>query len=769
MRKLSTLFLSALLCTFNSFSQISFTGNSSTITTPVNSPAIVVDDMLTITSGVSFDGAKVSVSSNFNSGDVLAFTGALPSGVSGSYNSTTGVLTFTGIATPADYQTLLRTVTFATSSTVALQRTVLFNLGAEFAYASNGHLYEFVSPTVTWSAAKADAAARSKFGMQGYLSTITSSGENDFITLKLAANGWIGASDDYTQINGGATYANQGLSEGKWHWVTGPESGTQFSTGSTVFGGQYSNWNGSEPNNSGGNEHYAQIFASVNTGKWNDLGTQTMGYVVEYGGMGGDPSVDIIHTRNITLIATSLRATGTTIVYKLLAPSITVDNAFLLYSSANNTNARVTISNGFRSGDVLSYTGVLPGGVTAAYNSSTGVQSFTGTATPAAWQALLRTVQFNSTSTTVNNRTISFSVGNLISGSNGHFYEYVATTGDWSAARTGANARTYLGLQGYVATITTQEENDFIQQKLSADAWIGLSDQWNFINPVAGTSYVSPNSSEGNWYWITGPEAGQQITTGNAPAGSYPPVFGSAYNNWNLGEPNNSTDEHFGQIYSTGGTPGKWNDRTGASLLPYVVEYGGLSTDPLLELSASRTIVITSVLPVNGLMFNAVKKNETVMLSWSTESEEKTSRFEVMHSVDGRNFTKIGTVAAAQNSTVRTSYSFIHTTVNAGTNYYRLSVIDIDERSTWSEVKQVTVKGKLSISPNPAVHEFTISNPFAGAATIIVRNAAGALVIKKTLNQLQTLIDINTLSPGVYFVEVTQGNNVSETMKLIKK
>jgi hypothetical protein len=62
---------------------------------------------------------------------------------------------------------LLRTVTFATSSTVALQRTILFNLGVDFAYAANGHLYEFVAGSFSWTAAKADAATRSKFGMQG--------------------------------------------------------------------------------------------------------------------------------------------------------------------------------------------------------------------------------------------------------------------------------------------------------------------------------------------------------------------------------------------------------------------------------------------------------------------------------------------------------------------------------------------------------------------------------------------------------------------------
>jgi hypothetical protein len=667
----------------------------------------------------------------------------------------------------------LRTVTFATSSTIALQRTVLFNLGTEFAYAANGHLYEFVPGTFSWPAAKGDAATRSKFGMQGYLSTITSLGENDFITQKLAANGWIGASDDYTHINiatGATTFASQTTAEGKWYWVTGPEKGTQFSNGATAVSGKFANWNGSEPNNTGGSENYAQIFASVNTGKWNDLGAQTMGYVVEYGGMSGDPLVDIIHTRDITLIATSLRATGSNVVYALRAPSIAVDNNLILYSAANIINATVTVSNGFKTGDVLSYTGALPGSVTASYNSATGVLSFSGTATPSAWQSLLRTVQFSSTSTVINNRTISFSVGNLISGSNGHFYEFVATTANWGNAKTAAAAKTYLGLQGYLSTITSQAENDFVQQKLSADGWIGASDDFFHINAATGaTTYANQTTAEGKWYWVTGPEKGTQMTTANAPSGSLPPVFGTAYNNWNLGEPNNSSSEHYAQFYFSGAAPGKWNDLGGTAALGYVIEYGGLSTDPLLELSASRTIVITNVLPVNGLVFNAEKKNETVSLVWSTESEQKTARFNVMHSIDGINFTKIGEVAAAGNSTGKSTYSFTHAGAAAGGNYYKLTVVEHDGRTTESRVKQVIIKGKLTVSPNPSTGQFTISNPFKGTATMLVKNAGGALVIKKSINQAQTIVDIKTLAAGVYFVELMQDNNVSEILKLIKK
>ncbi|HEX2605736.1 MAG TPA: lectin-like protein [Flavisolibacter sp.] len=772
MKNLYKLLFVALLCAGTAQAQISVTGAGTALSTPVNAPAIVVDNSLTVTSASSFTGASVYVSANFNSGDVLSYTGTLPGTVTASYNSTTGVLTFTGTATAAQYETLLRTVTFATSSTNAATRTILFNLGSVVAYSANGHLYEFVSGSFSWTSAKTAAAARTLYGMTGYLTTITTAGENAFITQKLGADGWIGSSDDYSYINaatGATTYAAQVNSEGKWYWVTGPEKGTQFSNGNTSPTQlTYMNWNTSEPNNSGSNEHYGEIFASTSVGKWNDLpNTSLLGYVVEYGGLAGDPSVDVIHTRDISLIATSLRTTGTNNGYNLHATAITVDNAITVYSSSSITNATVTISSGFNSGDALAYTaGSLPAGVTGSYNATTGVLSFTGSATYSAWQALLRTVTFSSTSNVIGNRGISFSVGNLVSGSNGHFYEVVTPATTWATAKTNAAARSYLGLQGYLATITSQTENDFIQQKLTADGWIGASDAFGDINAATGaTTYAAQTNSEGKWYWVTGPEKGTQFSNNNSPSTTQ-----LTYMNWNTGEPNNSgSNENYAQIFSSGAT-GKWNDLSGAGSLAYIVEYGGLSTDPTLELSASRSIVITAILPVNGLTFHAAKQNGQAQLKWSTESESNTLRFDVLHSTDGRSFAKLGEVAAAQNSTTVQNYRFLHAAPASGTHYYMLQLFDRDGKSTYSTVQQLSFSAAaFTVVPNPVTNRFTVTNPFEKTGTLVVRNLNGAKVLEQTIAPNQSLVEVGMLPGGVYFATIVAGDQQSDAVKFIKK
>ncbi|WDP88575.1 MAG: PEP-CTERM sorting domain-containing protein [Desulfobacter sp.] len=124
----------------------------------------------------------------------------------------------------------------------------------------------------------------------------------------------------------------------------------------------------------------------------------------------------------------------------------------------------------------------------------------------------------------------------LYCAANGHYYEYVnAQSIDWNTALTAASGLSYLGNQGYLATITSQEENDFLYSLVQPyrnpdspyydNAWIGGSDE----------------GDEGNWTWRTGPEAGQTFF----------------YENWGGAEPNGGIRENYTRfIWSNG----NWND-----------------------------------------------------------------------------------------------------------------------------------------------------------------------------------------------------------------
>lgn len=291
-------------------STVSISGTGST-TTISNNTATVVDNGLTVSANGNITGFTVMITGSYTSGDILAYTGSLPSGVTaGSFNTTSRSLQFSGTTSAASWQTFLRTVTLRTTSATCYpeQRQVSFTAGAKFFNNLNGHFYELSANGSTWQSGFSNAASQSYFGRLGYMATITSQAENSFISKILGADSWIGSSDAFNYINaatGTTTFANQTAAEGKWYWVSGPEKGLNFSNGNwgsrVNVSGVYSNWNSGEPNNYNGSEDYGEIY--VANGTWNDLpGTDGFRTVIEYGGFSTDDvSSAVVFTRSLLI------------------------------------------------------------------------------------------------------------------------------------------------------------------------------------------------------------------------------------------------------------------------------------------------------------------------------------------------------------------------------------------------------------------------------------------------------------------------------------
>ena len=136
----------------------------------------------------------------------------------------------------------------------------------------NGHFYRPISTGNTYTGARAAALSTTFKGQTGYLVTITSADEDAFIYNNVPQSQiWFALTDE--------------LSEGQWRIDAGPENGTLIKTsnGQTAGNivGQYNNWAGGEPNNSG-NEDYA--VTKWNGTQWNDLPNSfSCPYVIEYG------------------------------------------------------------------------------------------------------------------------------------------------------------------------------------------------------------------------------------------------------------------------------------------------------------------------------------------------------------------------------------------------------------------------------------------------------------------------------------------------------
>lgn len=102
------------------------------------------------------------------------------------------------------------------------------------------------------------------------------------------------------------------------------------------------------------------------------------------------------------------------------------------------------------------------------------------------------------------------------------------------------------------------------------------------------------------------------------------------------------------------------------------------------DFSDSATFRTLSTLPVAFVSFNGKLQGTNAVLTWTTSSEIENAGYEVQKSLDGTNFSAIGFVKGAGNSTMINNYSFTDTKVGNGTNYYRLKQIDVDGRYKYS-------------------------------------------------------------------------------------
>ena len=345
-----------------------------------DSGAVTIDATLTVTDldDALLPSASVQITANYVNGqDILAFTNAF--GITGNFVAATGTLTLTGPASPANFQSALRTVTYQNTSNnpSIAPRTVLWTVNDDEPSSGTD------TTTITVTATN-DAPVLTLSGTLNYT-------ENDPAT-NAATSATITDADD-TNIESATIQITTNYQNGQdvLSYVTAlgitgvftPATGTLALTGSATLA------------------NYQTALLNVkyaNTSENPSTLARTITWTVNDGDVNSNSQTSTVNVTSVN-DAPVVTPTGTPLTYTENDPATAVQPLITVtdVDSTNLTGATVQITTNYQNGqDVLSYVTAL--GITGVFTPATGTLTLSGTTTVANYQTALRNVLYNNTS-----------------------------------------------------------------------------------------------------------------------------------------------------------------------------------------------------------------------------------------------------------------------------------------------------------------------------------------------------------------------------------
>ena len=360
-----------------------------------------------------------------------------------------------------------------------------------------------------------------------------------------------------------------------------------------------------------------------------------------------------------------------------LGQSITAPPGRTYQVSLSGQDASGFVISGFGSQVLLTSIGFVnpPAGTTFSLTTTTGLSFATGynswvnqtrlsfTGTMANVNNALASLKVN-TGSTLGNVQISISTtvnpaGYYYNAVNGHFYLPVSTGQTYTTARSLAIQQTFKGQTGYLVTVTSSNEENFIFSNVpQSNIWIALSDE----------------VTEGYWRVDAGPEAGTLIKTAN---GQLTGNIAGQYNNWCGGEPNNSGNEDYAVTKWGGGSC--WNDLPNNFSCAYIVEFGTWSNPADATFTDFYTANTTNTVAITNLL------SGTVTIPAGLSSRPLLTLYRVVNGVD----------QLVDYKTVATNGTYTFTLPNQNSTYKLIpsltmqGVTSADFTPIWGEVQNI--------------------------------------------------------------------------------
>lgn len=163
------------------------------------------------------------------------------------------------------------------------------------------------------------------------------------------------------------------------------------------------------------------------------------------------------------------------------------------------------------------------------------------------------------------------------------------------------------------------------------------------------------------------------------------------------------------------------------------------------------------LLPITLASFEGSSTPAGNLLTWQTSTEVNAKAIEVERSADGRAFVRIATIPAKGQPA---SYRYTDATA-AGTQYYRLRLVDKDGTAAYSTVLQLSsssgaATAGLQLYPNPVRQQVQLRTTLR-QGTVVLFNAQGVPVWQQQWQQGQ-LINVPALPAGRYQLQLSSGS-----------
>lgn len=188
---------------------------------------------------------------------------------------------------------------------------------------------------------------------------------------------------------------------------------------------------------------------------------------------------------------------------------------------------------------------------------------------------------------------------------------------------------------------------------------------------------------------------------------------------------------------------------------------------------ANSTPIPPIVLPLKLVSFTLQKNNNNeVVLHWSVTNQVNTATFEIERSKNGKdNWQTIGNTPAAGIYAANMDYSYTDATPRDGSNYYRLKMVDVDGKFTYSPVQSVlliNMAEKIVVWPSVTRDKIYVQGVDTNV-TVCVSDMTGQLVLKSKVTNPSEGISLVNLQPKLYIVQIIKNGQLATTTKVMKQ